>query len=96
MAPGFGEEDQIICESYGIPVKSPVDSRGLFTSEISDYQGMLVFDANEKIIQSLKLRKLLFKKEEYSHSYPHSWRTDEPLIYKAVNSWFVKVTKFRD
>ena len=96
MAPGFGEDDQIVCESHGIPVKSPVDSRGNFTSEISDYEGMLVFDANKEIIKYLDSRNILFKHEEYSHSYPHSWRTDEPLIYKAVNSWFVEVTKFRD
>ncbi|HJN58613.1 MAG TPA: isoleucine--tRNA ligase, partial [Dehalococcoidia bacterium] len=96
MAPGFGEDDQIVCESHGIPIKSPVDSRGKFTSEIKDYEGMLVFDANEEIIKNLDSRKILFKHEEYSHSYPHSWRTDEPLIYKAVNSWFVEVTKFRD
>jgi isoleucyl-tRNA synthetase len=96
MAPGFGEDDQIVCESHGIPIKSPVDSRGKFTSEIKDYEGMLVFDANEEIIKNLDSRKILFKHEEYSHRYPHSWRTDEPLIYKAVNSWFVEVTKFRD
>ena len=52
MAPGFGEDDQIVCESHGIPIKSPVDSRGKFTSEIKDFEGMLVFDAYEESISS--------------------------------------------
>ena len=60
MAPGFGEDDQIVCEAHGIPIKSPVDSRGKFTSEVKDYEGMLVFDANEEIIKNLDSRKILF------------------------------------
>ncbi len=96
MAPGFGEDDQSICEDNDIKTVCPVDSRGQFTSEISDYSGQLVFDANPEIIKKLKLDGNLLKRENYKHNYPHSWRTDEPLIYKTLNSWYVEVSKFRD
>lgn len=96
MAPGFGEDDQSICEENGIKTLCPVDSRGQFTSEISDYSGLLVFDANPKIIKKLKLDSVLIKHENYKHNYPHSWRTDEPLIYKTLNSWYVEVSKFKE
>ena len=96
MAPGFGEDDQAICEDNDIKTVCPVDSRGQFTSEISDYSGQLVFDANPEIIKKLKLDGNLLKRENYKHNYPHSWRTDEPLIYKTLNSWYVEVSKFSD
>ena len=96
MAPGFGEDDQSICEDNNIKTVCPVDSKGQFTSEISDYSGQLVFDANPEIIKKLKLDGYLLKRENYKHNYPHSWRTDEPLIYKTLNSWYVEVSKFRD
>ena len=96
MAPGFGEDDQTICEENNIKTVCPVDSRGQFTSEVSDYSGQLVFDSNPKIIKKLKLEGYLVKHENYKHNYPHSWRTDEPLIYKTLNSWYVEVSKFRD
>ena len=56
---------------------------------------MVVFDANEKIISFLKEKNIIIKKESYLHNYPHSWRTDEPLIYKSVNSWYVNVSSFK-
>ncbi|MEC7870990.1 MAG: class I tRNA ligase family protein, partial [Chloroflexota bacterium] len=96
MAPGFGEDDQIVCEENNIQLVCPVDDQGRFTNEVTDYNGINVFDANEKIILYLKERNILFKKEKYTHNYPHSWRTDEPLIYKSVNSWYVNVSSFKD
>lgn len=96
IAPGFGEDDMIACQPYHIPVICPVDGKGCFTKEVSDYEGMQVFDTNEPIIKRLKAEGKLVRKEMYKHSYPHCWRTDTPLIYKAINSWFVKVTDFRD
>ncbi len=95
-APGFGEDDLIVCQKEGIPVVCPVDSKGCFTQEVAPYEGMLVFDANKPIIKDLKSKGMIIKHEQYAHSYPHCWRTDEPLIYKAVNSWFVNVVKVRD
>ena len=96
MAPGFGEDDQRACEAAGIPVVAPLDEHARFTSEVPDYRGMQVFDANPKIIKDLKDRGAIVRHDTYLHSYPHCWRTDTPLIYKAVSSWFVEVTKFKD
>ncbi len=95
-APGFGEDDQTVCAEAGIDVVCPVDDKGRFTAEVSDYEGQLVFDANKPIIQALKGRGALVRHETYEHNYPHCWRTDEPLIYRAISSWYVKVTAFRD
>jgi isoleucyl-tRNA synthetase len=95
MAPGFGEDDQTTCEAAGIPVLVPVDDQGRFTAEVPDFSGMQVFDANPLIVEALRRRGALVRLEEYTHSYPHCWRTDTPLIYRAVGSWFVAVTKFR-
>ncbi|ASX28510.1 isoleucine--tRNA ligase [Rickettsia sp. MEAM1 (Bemisia tabaci)] len=96
MAPGFGEDDQILCESKGIKLVCPVDNSGKFTKEIPDLEGLQVFDANDKIIIKLKEQGNWLKTEQYIHNYPHCWRTDTPLIYKAVPSWYVKVTEFKD
>jgi len=96
MAPGFGEDDQILCESKGISLVCPVDNSGKFTKEVPDLEGLQVFDANDKIIIKLKEQGNWLKTEQYIHNYPHCWRTDTPLIYKAVPSWYVKVTSFKD
>lgn len=96
MAPGFGEDDQKVCEANDIAVVVPVDGTGAFTSEVADYAGMNVFEANKPIIKDLKQRGVLIKHETYVHNYPHCWRTDEPIIYRALTSWYVEVTKFRD
>ena len=97
MAPGFGEDDQRVCEANGIELVCPVDDRGRFTMEVPDWQGLLVFDANKDIIKVLKERSVLLKHVTYEHNYPHCWRTREPLIYKALpGAWFVKVTAFKD
>lgn len=95
MSPGFGEDDQMICEKNNIKLVCPVDDQGKFTKEIPEFEGMVVFDANEKIISFLKEKNIIIKKESYLHNYPHSWRTDEPLIYKSVNSWYVNVSSFK-
>ena len=98
IAPGFGQDDFEACRAYdeNFPVVCPVDEAGKFTAEVPDYQGKQVFETNEPIMQWLKENGLLVKKEQYTHSYPFCWRTDTPLIYKAMSSWFVKVTDFRD
>ncbi|MFZ0665536.1 MAG: isoleucine--tRNA ligase [Acidimicrobiales bacterium] len=96
MAPGFGEEDYELCTANGIAVVCPVDSQARFTAEVPPYAGRNVFAANSAIRHDLKEMGVLVTSESYTHSYPHCWRTDTPLIYKAVDSWFVKVTAFRD
>ncbi len=98
IAPGFGQDDFEACRAYdeNFPVVCPVDEAGKFTAEVPDYEGKQVFETNEPIMQWLKANGFLVKKEQYTHTYPFCWRTDTPLIYKAMSSWFVKVTDFRD
>ena len=98
IAPGFGQDDFDVCRACDehFPIVCPVDEAGKFTSEVPDYEGKQVFETNEPIMQWLKENGLLVKKEQYTHSYPFCWRTDTPLIYKAMSSWFVRVTDFRD
>ena len=96
IAPGFGEDDKAISDEAGIPTIAPVDEKGAFTDEVPPYAGMQVFQANGDIIRDLKEGGVVVRHDSYLHSYPHCWRTDTPLIYKAVSSWFVAVTEIKD
>ncbi|WP_280376784.1 isoleucine--tRNA ligase [Nocardia wallacei] len=96
LAPAFGEEDMEVCAANGIEVVQPLDPGGKFTSMVPPYEGLMIFDANPVIIKDLKSAGKLLRHETIEHSYPHSWRSGRPLIYMAVPSWFVAVTKFRD
>ncbi len=96
LAPGFGEDDQRACEAAGIPVVCPVDDRGAFTDEVPDLSGIHVFDANQRVVDDLAAKGVLVLTLPYVHSYPHCWRSDTPLIYRALSSWFVRVTAIRD
>jgi isoleucyl-tRNA synthetase len=104
MSPAYGEDDKATTDTVGIVPVTPVDSKGRFDVTVPDYQGQHVFDANPQIIRDLKNgtgsaavnTPVLIRHETYEHSYPHCWRCRNPLIYRAVSSWFVKVTEFRD
>ncbi len=96
MAPAFGEEDYFACAKAGIPLVNPVDDDGMFTAEVPDYQGKRVKDADKDIIADLKKRGSLFKQDTIQHSYPFCYRSDTPLIYRAVSSWFVAVEKIKE
>lgn len=108
MAPAFGEDDMNVCAPNQIGVVMPVDGNGVITQDVPDYAGKNVFEANRYIIADLRdetgpvatrearQRPCLVKAASYEHSYPHCWRCRQPLIYKAVSSWFVRVTEFRD
>jgi len=96
LAPGFGEDDQRVCEEAGIAVVAPLDEHARFTSEVPPYAGMQVFDANPVVIKDLKERGVVVRHDTYLHSYPHCWRTDTPLVYRAVSSWFVQVTAIKE
>ena len=96
MAPGFGEDDQNACNAAGIPTICPMDEHGQYTAEITPWAGRHVFDANPDVIKTLKDAGVVVRHDSYNHSYPHCWRCAEPLVYRAVSSWFVKVTAFRD
>jgi isoleucyl-tRNA synthetase len=96
MAPGFGEEDQNACNAVGIPTICPMDEHGRYTAEIAPWKGVHVFDANPDVIKELKGRGVVVRHDSYNHSYPHCWRCSEPLVYRAISSWFVEVTKIKD
>ena len=96
IAPAFGEEDKAVTDAAGIEVVNPVDAQGRFTAQVPPYEGFQVFDANIPIIADLKAAGLLVRRDSYEHPYPHCWRCDTPLIQRAVSSWFVAVTTFRD
>jgi len=96
QAPAYGEDDQLTCQAAGIPVIISVDDAGKFLPQVSDVAGLQVFDANKPLIKSLRQSGRLFAERSYNHSYPHCWRCRTPLIYKAVSSWFVRVTEIRD
>lgn len=96
QAPAYGEDDQLVCNAAGIPVILSVDEGGRFLPLIAEVAGLQVFDANRPLVQKLRADGRLLKVASYEHSYPHCWRCRNPLIYKAVSSWFVRVPEFRD
>lgn len=96
IAPGFGEDDQRIAAENQIGTLTPVDDAGCFTSEVKDWEGQNVFEASPDIIRSLRERDKVVRHDSYEHNYPHCWRTDTPIIYKAVPSWYVEVTAIRE
>jgi isoleucyl-tRNA synthetase len=96
QAPAYGEDDQLVCAAAGIPVIISVDDGGKFLSVIEPVAGLQVFDANKPLTQLLRAEGRLVRVASYEHSYPHCWRCRNPLIYKAVSSWFVRVPQFRD
>ena len=96
MAPGFGEDDQIACNAAGIPTLCPMDEHGRYTAEVAPWVGEHVFDANPLVIRELKARGIVLRHESYDHSYPHCWRCAQPLVYRAISSWFVEVTAIKD
>ncbi|QQO08370.1 isoleucine--tRNA ligase [Breznakiella homolactica] len=90
-APGFGEDDQRVLKGTGIPTICPVDAECRFTDEVPDFKGLFVKDADKAIMDRLKAEGRLVKREQILHAYPHCWRCQSPLIYRAVSSWFVRV-----
>jgi isoleucyl-tRNA synthetase len=96
LAPGFGEDDQTVCDENGIELVVPVDDEGRFTEDVVEWAGENVFDANPHIIRFLKEAGRVLRHDTYEHNYPHCWRTDTPIIYRAMTSWYVEVTAFRD
>ena len=96
IAPGFGEDDQKLCDVHGIPTITPVDYKGSFNEHVPDYEGRHVFDTNRDIIRHLKDRGILIRHETIEHNYPFCWRCDTPLIYRSFPSWYVKVTDIKE
>lgn len=95
-APAFGEQDFYACSRYDIEPVCPVDQNGKFTKEIPEFEGQFVKDADKAIIKRLKQWNRMFHHGQVRHRYPFCWRSDTPLIYKAVSTWFVAVEKIKD
>ncbi len=90
-APGHGQDDFQTGLKYGLEVLMPVDDRGVYTQEAGHYAGEHVFKANEKIIEELKSKGVLFTSENVAHSYPHCWRCKKPIIFRATKQWFLRI-----
>ncbi len=95
-APAFGEDDFYVCKEAHIEVVCPIDVNCIFTSDIPEYKGVFVKDADKEIIRRLKTEEKVFKHQTIRHRYPFCWRTDLPLIYRAVSTWFIAVEKIKD
>jgi len=96
QAPAFGEDDLRVCQGYGIAVFDPTMSDGSFAQGMDLIGGLNFKEADKPIIKNLKERSLMFKHETLNHSYPFCWRTDTPLMYKAISSWFVSIEKIKE
>lgn len=95
-APAFGEDDNIICKKYNIPIVQPVDENGKFTNEVKDYAGQFVHDANEQIAIDLKKSGKAIAIRKTEHEYPFCYRCDTKLIYRALPAWFVNIQKIKN
>ena len=96
IAPGFGEDDHRLGQAEKLPAVCPVDEEGRFTEPVSDYAGREVKEADADIMKRLKAEGKLVHRSTIQHSYPHCWRCDAPLIYRAISTWFVRVEQIRD
>ncbi len=94
-APGHGAEDFEVGQKYGLPVLCPVDDEARITEEVPAYAGLLVWDANPKIVADLDASGALLASGEISHQYAHCWRCKQPIVYRATKQWFMNVDKVR-
>mgnify|MGYP001160727526 CR=1 FL=1 len=96
-APGHGEEDFVVGQKYNLDVYCPVDSKGVMTEEAGErFAGLYVDDCNEEVIKALFEGGFLLGRFDFSHSYPHDWRTSKPVIFRATSQWFASIDKLKD
>jgi isoleucyl-tRNA synthetase len=96
MAPAFGEDDFRVCRQAGISIADPVDDEGKFTAAVPPFAGLHVKEADKPITAELKAAGRVFRADTFVHSYPFCYRSDTPLIYKAISAWYVKVEAIKD
>ncbi len=96
IAPGHGEDDFLIGRNEGLETFCPVDERGRMTAESGAYEGLFVEDCSERVVEDLKAQGSLLKLERMTHSYPHDWRTKQPVIFRATDQWFASVETLKD
>ena len=95
IAPAYGEDDATLAEKFGVESANPVKDDGTYDDSVSEYKNIHIFQAVKQIVADLQRDGLALPPEIIKHNYPHCWRCDNPLIYRAVNSWFVKVSEYR-
>jgi isoleucyl-tRNA synthetase len=96
MAPAFGGEDMEMAKQHNLPVLMPVLPDGTFVQEVTPWRGMFIKIADPLIVEDLRARGLLFRVQDYSHTYPFCWRCHTPLMYYARDSWYISTSRFRD
>jgi isoleucyl-tRNA synthetase len=96
LAPAFGEDDYWACRAAEITPICPVDEQGCFTSDVADFAGRNVHEANADVIRHLKNAGVVLRDETMEHNYPHCWRCRTALIYKALDAWYLNVEKLKD
>lgn len=95
-APGHGLEDWEVGIKYGIEVFSPINEKGVWTSQVPELEGVPYYKGNKMVIEMLEEKQALLSQNDITHSYPHCWRCKNPVIYRATPQWFVKVNKFKE
>ncbi|HEX3706490.1 MAG TPA: isoleucine--tRNA ligase [Mycobacteriales bacterium] len=96
QAPAFGADDLAVARRYGLPVVNPIEPDGHFAADVPLVGGVFFKTADAAIVADLRERGLLYRSEDYTHSYPHCWRCDTPLIYYALPSWYIRTTAVKD
>jgi isoleucyl-tRNA synthetase len=96
QSPAFGADDYQVCKRYGLPVVNPIKPDGHFEDGLAQVGGKFFKDADKALVKDLKGRGLLFKQQQYEHSYPHCWRCHTVLMYYAQPSWYIRTTQIRD
>ena len=96
QSPAFGAEDFAVCRKYGLPVINPITADGHFLPELSIVGGVFFKEADKILIKELKAKGLLFKQQQYEHSYPHCWRCHTALMYYAQPSWYIRTTEIKE
>lgn len=96
IAPAFGEDDYWVCKANNVPLVCPVDEKGKYTEQITDFVGQNVMEANLDVLRFLKANDKVILDGTLVHNYPHCWRCKTPLIYKAMDAWYFSVEKIKD
>ncbi len=96
IAPAFGEDDYWVCKSNNVPLVCPVDEKGRYTEQVTDFAGQNVMEANLDVLRFLKANGKVILDGTLVHNYPHCWRCKTPLIYKAMDAWYFSVEKIKD
>ena len=91
IAPGHGDEDYEIGKVYGLDIYAPVNNEGRFTTEVEEFAGRFVFDANDDVNKALAREGALLAVDTYAHSYPYCWRCKNPIIFRSTNQWFISM-----